>query len=108
MKKLHFKLFKRLSCIVVFTTLFFSHVQAKGINDAIQLPDFKSGKTIWVIRAGVGFNGFTGSSIETTKLQWENNDWNAFKYYYIQKGELFPLIFHYFFTIFHFYFSSTT
>lgn len=44
MKKLHFKLFKRLSCIVVFTTLFFSHVQAKGINDAIQLPDFKSGK----------------------------------------------------------------
>ena len=77
MKKLHFKLFKRLSCIVVFTTLFFSHVQAKGINDAIQLPDFKSGKTIWVIRAGVGFNGFTGSSIETTKLQWENNDWNG-------------------------------
>ena len=63
MKKLHFKLFKRLSCIVVFTTLFFSHVQAKGINDAIQLPDFKSGKTIWVIRAGVGFNGFTGSNI---------------------------------------------
>ena len=77
MKKLHFKLFKRLSCIVVFTTLFFSHVQAKGINDAIQLPDFKSGKTIWVIRAGVGFNGFTGSNIETTKLQWENNDWNG-------------------------------
>ncbi len=32
MKKLHFKLFKRLSCIVVFTTLFFSHVQAKGID----------------------------------------------------------------------------
>lgn len=68
MKNLHFKILKVLSCILVFTTLFFSHAQAKGINEAIQLPDFKNGKAIWIIRAGVGFNGFTGSNIETTKL----------------------------------------
>lgn len=30
--------------VLLFYNIIFSHVQAKGINDAIQLPDFKSGK----------------------------------------------------------------
>lgn len=60
MKKLHFELLKVLT--FAFITLFFSHAQAKDFNETIKLPDFKGRKAIWIIRAGVGFNGFTGSN----------------------------------------------
>lgn len=77
MNNLHLRLLNLLKCSFVITLLLPLNVWASGLGDVINLPDFRSGKAVWIIRAGLGFNKFTGSSIKTTKLQWENGDWNG-------------------------------
>lgn len=53
------------------------HANAQTSSDILQLPDFKDRKTVWIVRAGIGFNGVTGSYKETQDLQWENGDWDG-------------------------------
>lgn len=50
-------------------------------NKTFQLPDFKNGKAVWIVRAGVGFNGVAGSNKETQRHVWENRKRDGdFKY----------------------------
>lgn len=69
-------LLRALTCSFVFTMLFSFEAQAKNFDNLFQLPDF-SNKVVWVIRVGAGFNGVVGSNKETTKLQWNDGDWNG-------------------------------
>ncbi len=50
---------------------------AKSVGETLELPDFSSGETVWIVRAGVGFNGVTGSNIDTQKAIWENGSWDG-------------------------------
>lgn len=50
---------------------------AKSVGETLELPDFSSGETVWIVRAGVGFNGVTGSNIDTQKAIWENSSWDG-------------------------------
>lgn len=77
MKNLHLRLLEMLKCGLFFTLLLPLSVQAKSFGDVINLPDFEGEKAVWIIKAGVGFNGVTGSNIETTELQWDNDDWDG-------------------------------
>lgn len=43
----------------------------------LQLPDFKSGKPVWIIRAGIGFNNVTGSAIDTQNSQWDKSKYDG-------------------------------
>lgn len=75
MKKLGLKLSHVLLCALTITVSF--NTQAKGFSDILQLPEFQSGKTIWIVRAGVGQCGVTGSNTETQELLWSNNGWKG-------------------------------
>ncbi len=48
-----------------------------GVGEALELPDFNSGKAVWVLRAGVGFNGVAGSAKETQDAIWDNGKWDG-------------------------------
>lgn len=50
---------------------------AQTSSKVLQLPDFKSGKAIWLVRAGISFNSVAGSYRETQAMQWENGDWDG-------------------------------
>lgn len=52
-------------------------LNAKGFGEQLELPEFNSGKPVWIIRAGVGFNGTVGSAKETQNVIWENSDWKG-------------------------------
>ena len=52
-------------------------IHAKGFGETLNLPEFNSGKAVWILRAGAGFNGVAGSAKETQEARWENNDWNG-------------------------------
>lgn len=54
-----------------------STVQAGGWSETLDLPDFSSGKTVWIVRAGVGFNGVAGGAKETQSLIWDNGKWDG-------------------------------
>lgn len=40
--------------------------------DVLDLPDFKSGKPVWIVRAGVSFNNAAGKWKEDTKDAWQS------------------------------------
>lgn len=77
MKNIRFELLQMLLCTFVFTILFSFNVKAEGLGDILQLPDFNSGKAVWIIRTGIGFNGVSGSNKETTELEWANGSWDG-------------------------------
>lgn len=47
---------------------------ALDFSDQLELPEF-SEKTVWIVRAGVGFNGVVGSNKETMKKSWNAQGW---------------------------------
>ncbi len=49
---------------------------AVDFNKQLQLPDF-SGKTVWIVRAGVGFNGVTGDRKDVQQRQWSADGWSG-------------------------------
>lgn len=49
-------------------------LSAKGLDEALTIPEFNSGKKVWIVRAGIGFNGTTGSAIKTQEAVWDNNN----------------------------------
>lgn len=52
-------------------------MRAGGIGETLVLPEFNSGKAVWIVRVGVGFNGVVGSAKETQALLWENGKWDG-------------------------------
>lgn len=54
-----------------------SAVQAADFSDVLELPNFNSGKAVWIVRAGVGINGVAGSATGTQKDLWEAGDWDG-------------------------------
>ena len=66
------KFFLLLSLIMTATAM-----HGNGFGEALELPDFNSGKAVWMIRAGVGFNGVAGGAKETQKAIWENGSWDG-------------------------------
>lgn len=67
---------KRLIALLSVVTTFVA-LNAKGFDEQLELPEFNSGKPVWIIRAGVGFNGTVGSAKETQNVIWENLDWEG-------------------------------
>lgn len=67
--------------LLVLVTIFMATLSFKAnaqtSSNIFQLPDFKSGKTVWIVRAGIGFNGVAGSNKETQELQWDDGDWDG-------------------------------
>lgn len=53
------------------------HAKAQTSSNIFQLPDFKGGKAVWTIRAGIGFNNMVGSYKETQDRQWEHDKWDG-------------------------------
>ncbi len=53
------------------------NASAQTSSKVFELPDFQSKKAVWIIRAGVGFNGVAGSNKETQEKQWEQDDWDG-------------------------------
>jgi len=49
-----------------------STMQALDFGNQLELPDFNSGKIVWVVRAGIGFNNAAGSYKETQELLWND------------------------------------
>lgn len=41
-------------------------------SNIFELPDFNSGKTVWMVKAGVSFNSAAGDWKDNTKDAWEN------------------------------------
>lgn len=59
----------------------FSVLSAQAENNVLALPEFSSGKPVWIIKAGASFNSVVGSATKTTKTRWENNEYDGvFKY----------------------------
>lgn len=52
-------------------------VHGAGLGKTLQLPSFNSGKAVWILRAGVGFNGVAGSAKETQNAVWDNGKWDG-------------------------------
>lgn len=46
--------------------------QAQKTCKAFTLPEFTTGKTVWMIRAGIGFNGVAGNAIDTQQALWKD------------------------------------
>lgn len=51
--------------------------QAQETCKAFTLPEFTTGKFVWMVRAGVGFNGVTGNAIDTQKALWEDDKYDG-------------------------------
>lgn len=51
-------------------------MQAIDFDKQLQLPDF-SEKTVWIVRAGVGFNGVVGSRKDVQQRQWTADDYTG-------------------------------
>lgn len=67
---------KQLICILT-ALVCILHIGAQGLAEPLCLPDFNSGKMIWIVRAGVSFNGVIGSARGTQKDIWEEGDWRG-------------------------------
>lgn len=52
-------------------------VHGKVLAETLELPDFNSGKTVWILRAGIGFNGVAGSAKGTQSAIWDKGDWDG-------------------------------
>lgn len=63
--------------ILLSLVLSVSTMQGKGFAETLELPEFNSGKAVWIVRAGVGFNGVTGSAKETQNAIWDNGGWDG-------------------------------
>lgn len=63
--------------LIILMIITSSAAKAQNTNEMFQLPEFKNGKAVWIIRAGINFNGISGTNKETTELQWDNNDWDG-------------------------------
>ena len=52
-------------------------IQAQKTCKAFTLPEFTTGKTVWMIRAGIGFNGVAGNAIDTQKELWKEDKYDG-------------------------------
>lgn len=50
-------------------------MHGRGFGETLELPNFNSGKTVWILRAGIGFNGVAGSAKGTQEAIWNKGDW---------------------------------
>lgn len=68
---------KAITSALVLIPFFSVSVHAQKTGGSFELPDFKSGKAVWVLRAGASFNAVSGANKETTEMQWEKQDWDG-------------------------------
>ncbi|MDE6114334.1 MAG: outer membrane beta-barrel protein [Muribaculum sp.] len=61
-----------LSLLLSVTTMY-----GKGFGKTLELPNFNSGKAVWILRAGIGFNGVVGNAKGTQEAIWDDGDWSG-------------------------------
>lgn len=60
--------------LLVFMSIVGTVIQAQGV---LTLPDFKSGKAVWFIRAGVSLSGVTGTGVDNQKDAWRKGNYSG-------------------------------
>lgn len=68
---------KRKIQLLSLVAVFLSAASPMFAQDYLSLPAFKSGKTVWIVRAGMGFNGVAGSNKDTQQALWDNSKWDG-------------------------------